>query len=754
MRPGRVLPAPAVLAVLLVLGQSATNAAPTYVSTAACAICHAEQLEQWRGSHHDRAMEELGEGTVLGDFGDTSFAHDGVTSRFFRRNGKYFVNTPGADGKARDFEVKYTFGFDPLQQYLLDVGGGRLQAFTVAWDSRPRQAGGQRWFDLQTEETVGSAETIDSNHPLHWSGSFYNWAARCAPCHSTDLRKNFDLATRTYRTTWSDIDVGCEACHGPGSAHVAWANKAPEERKRDTAYGLADLGTARAEIDTCAPCHSRREALTEAAPAGTPFLDAHVPELLREDLYFADGQILDEVYEYGSFTQSKMHDAGVRCTDCHEPHSLSLRIAGNGICTQCHNPGGNARFPTLRSKLYDDPSHHHHAPESAAAQCVACHMPSRTYMVLDDRRDHSLRIPRPDLSAAHGVPNACNGCHTEQTPQWAAGAIETWFGAARAPHWTGAIAAGRAGRPAAVASLARLAAEGGDPAIVRATAVSLLDRLGPSGQTAALQGLRDSDALVRIAAARSLESLPPTARRIGVPLLSDPVRAVRIEAARPLAALPRGELGAAEVSALDAALGEYRAAQNVNLDTPEAHHNLALLHIALGDADAARQSYETAIAIGPYFIPAYVNLADLYRATGREPEAEQALRRALAVDADNADALHSLGLALVRQRKTDEAMTILRRAAELAPGTARYAYTYGVALHSTGKPREALDTLHAAHSRHPADIDITAALVSFHRERGDREDALQYARELAALVPGDPEVAQLVATLEQEAKQR
>lgn len=740
MRRRTVLAVVAVLAVPSVPGAVAASTA-TYTGAATCISCHAAQAQQWRGSHHDRAMEVADEAAVLGDFDDARFRGDGTEARFFRKEDKYFVHTDAAGGAARDFEVKYTFGFDPLQQYLLDTGNGRLQALSIAWDTRPATAGGQRWFHLQ------AGENVDHDDPLHWSGPFYNWNLRCASCHSTDLRKNFDLASRSYATAWSDIDVACEACHGPGSAHVAWARQDPATRPAGATYTV-DLATQRGEIETCAPCHSRRRVIADPAVPGTPYLDAFVPDLLLDELYFADGQIDEEVYVYGSFVQSRMYAAGVRCSDCHDPHSLRLRSEGNGVCVQCHNPAGNARFPSLRTASYDDPAHHHHTVGSEAARCVSCHMPARTYMVLDDRRDHGMRLPRPDLSVAHGVPNACNGCHTEQGAEWAAAAIVDWFGPTRPPHWTGAIAAGRAGRPEAVAQLTRLAGDTTQPAIARATAVNLLERFGAAGAEAIQPRLGDGEPLVRIAAARALDAMPLAARRAALPLLTDTVRAVRVEAARPLAALPREQLGSAEQRALAAALDEYRAAQRANLDTPEAHLNLALLHATLGDAEAARRSYETAIEIGPYFIPAYVNLADLHRAAGREADAERVLRRALDVQPDSAAALHSLGLALVRQKRTGEALAALGRAAELDPGTVRYAYTWGVALHSTGKPDEALVALAAAHRRHPADADVLAALTSMHHERGDTAAALGYARQLAALMPDDPQLRALVAGLE------
>jgi len=715
-----------------------------YVSGARCAECHRAEVEAWRGSHHDRAMEVADEATVLGDFGDVRFVDRGTEFFFFRRDGKYFVRTKGPGGSVEELAVEYTFGVDPLQQYLLRLPGGRLQALTVAWDTRPAEMGGQRWFHLQPEEVIEPGDW------LHWSGPFYNWNTRCASCHSTNLRKNYDLKTRTYSTEWSDVDVNCEACHGPGAKHVAWAQAAKAERSADS--GLVALDSQRAEVETCAPCHSRRHQLAEPALPGAKYLDHFLEDRLSQGLYFADGQIEEEVYVYGSFLQSKMHTAGVRCTDCHEPHGLALRATGNALCGQCHGAKVDPRFPGLVAGVYDASSHHHHPAGSPGAQCVNCHMPGRTYMVIDDRRDHSFRLPRPDLSVEYGVPNPCVGCHADKDDAWAAAAVVEWFGPRRPSHWTPALAAGRAGALSAHQLLDQLAQDRRQPAIARATAVELLRGLGPRSAASAAARAGDAEPLVRAMAAGAFDAMPPAERMAALALLDDPVRAVRIEVARVLAQVPRETLTADTRAKLDRVIAEYRTAQQLNLDTPEAHLNLGLMHAALGELADARREYELAIEIGPYFIPAYVNLADLHRVAGRESEAEAALRRALERNSGDADLHHALGLCLVRQGRTSEGVESLRIAAEASPEIARYVYTYGVALHSTGKAEQALAVLQAAHERHPADAEILGALVGIHSERGELWDALLFARKLAQLMPDDRRVQAMVAALEAQAK--
>jgi tetratricopeptide (TPR) repeat protein len=726
------------------------------VGTERCAGCHPAEAERWRGSHHDRAMEEATPASVLGDFGDARLEHFGVVSRFRRLGDRFVVTTEGPEGVPADFEVAYTFGVDPLQQYLVRFPRGRLQALSTAWDARPREAGGQRWFDLH------AAERVPPGDVLHWTGPAGSWNAQCAECHSTALRKGYDLATDTYAPSWSELDVGCEACHGPGASHAAWAEAAAagETPGPASAPGLAPLavddarwvlapGAAIArrepprrehlELETCARCHARRTVLDEAWVPGTPLLDTHRPALLVEGLYHADGQMLDEVYVYGSFLQSRMHAAGVTCSDCHDPHALAPRAAGDALCAQCHQP-----------EVFAVPAHHHHREASDGARCVACHMPERTYMGVDARREHAFRVPRPDLSVAIGVPNACTDCHAERPASWAAAAVERWFpeGRRTRPHFATALEAGRRGAAGADAALAALASDAEEPGIVRATALTLVR--DPWAERAALaRALADSDALVRLGALEALERLEPAERvGLGDALLDDPLRAVRIEAARVLAAAPPPRFAPGRRVALADALAEYRAAQTVNADRPEAHLDLALLHEALGEPEAARAAYERAIRIAPWFVPSYVNLADRARAEGRDDESERLLRRALEVAPDAAQAWHALGLSLVRQGRRGEALAALARAAELDPAEPRFDYVLGVALHDAGRREEAIRRLAAAHERHPHDRDLVLALALFEREAGRAREARAWVEQLLARRPDDREALALRAELD------
>lgn len=701
-------------------------------------------------------MQVASESSVLGDFDDARFTHHDIVTRFFRRDGRHLVEAEGVDGAMAEYEVAWTFGVEPLQQLLVPFPDGKVQALDVAWDARPAEAGGQRWYALH-------AERMPPGDVLHWTGLGARWNAQCAACHSTDVRRGYDTARDAYETTWAEIAVACEACHGPGAAHVARAEAAAaggpllsdtaEDRglavrfppARPAAWVFAPGAPIahrapprreRTELDACAPCHARRSLLREGARPGEPFLDAYRPALLEEGLYEADGQIRDEVFEYGSFLQSRMHAAGVTCSDCHDPHALRLRAEGNGSCAQCH-----------RAEVFDTSTHHRHAPDSAGARCTSCHMPARTYMGIDVRHDHSFRVPRPDLSVSLGTPNACTDCHADRPPAWAAAALARWFpdGRAGTPHYGEAIAAGRRGAVGAERALAALAADLGAPAIARATALSMLESPTPG---AVQRVAADSEPLVRLGALEAARRLAPAARLAAVgPLLRDPLRAVRIEAARVLADVPAGLWRPVDRTALADGLAAYREAQQAQADLPSSHLNLALLDLALGDLAAARRGYETALRLASWFVPAAVNLADLARIEGDEAAAEATLRRALAVVPESAELHHALGLALVRAGRADEALAALARAAALAPGQARYAYVHALALEAAGQGERALGVLAEAQRRRPGDREVLIALATLSIRAGWREDGVRWARALVEAFPDDPEARALLASL-------
>jgi tetratricopeptide (TPR) repeat protein len=693
-------------------------------------------------------MAEASPSTVAGRFDGTTFTHGGITSTFFQRDGKFFVRTDGADGQPGDFEIAYTFGVAPLQQYLIAQPNGRLQALSIAWDTRSASDGGQRWFHLYPDDVPAAGD------PLHWTGRLQNWNFMCADCHSTAVRKGYDQATRTFQTTWSEISVGCESCHGPGSTHVEQARAGTHtdgyglaarllERRGatwsfDRAAGVPVRSHARTtdiEVETCARCHSRREQVTDRWDAGDPFENGFRPSSVTTPLYHVDGQQRDEVYTYGSFLQSRMYAKGVTCSDCHNPHSGTLRFPGNATCTQCH-----------QDPRYDSAAHHLHQSGSTGASCIACHMPPTTYMQVDPRHDHAFKVPRPQLSAEYGVPNACTTCHTSRTPSWAIAQIAgiSMGRASVASPAAAAFGAAEQGTPTAGQLLRQIAFDRSVPAITRAGALARL-AAGPDASGTQLDGLvGDASPLVRRAALGALRGLDDATRlRLAAPLLADPIRTVRVEAAQSVMDLADRALTGADRDRFEAAFAEWIAEQQFNADRPEAQVNLGSAWMARGRFQEAVAAFRESIALDPSFEPAYVNLAETHRALGAEALAFQVLSDAAARHPESAAIRHSLGLAFVRQRRLAEAIDELGQAARLEPGSARYAYVHAVALNDAGRGDEAMEVLRRTLVAHPDDIEVLMA-AALYSERGNRvTEARAYANRLLRLRPRDPGVRDL-----------
>ncbi|MBN2474976.1 MAG: tetratricopeptide repeat protein [Pirellulales bacterium] len=753
--------------------------AAQYVGRQECARCHEEETALWTGSDHDRAMASATAETVRGNFDHQQFTHEkagpnpfrGVTSELFRRGDEFFATTDGPDGRLQTFPVKYTFGFQPLQQYLVEFPDGRVQCLPITWDTEQK-----RWFHLYPDED------IPFDDALHWTRPLQNWNYMCAECHSTNLQKNYDLKTNTYRTTWSEIDVSCEACHGPGSLHVELADSFGLFWDRRIGYGLPPLKAedSRVEIESCAPCHARRRVVYPGFKSGDKLLDYYLPELLDGELYYADGQILEEDYVYGSYIQSKMYAMGVRCTDCHDPHSARVKhtapdapwgvMPDNRLCTDCH-------MGTHPAGTYDGVAHHHHPDASQpGTKCVECHMPETPYMVVDPRRDHSMRIPRPDLTIWLGIPNACNRCHHDEskgeTPEWAEQQVQQWYGKRKEPtHFAYAIAGGREGKPEAEQALEAVTRRKDVSATVRASALLLLSRYPtPTGNLAAVRGLKDPDALVRSASVRCLQLLPDDLlRRRLAPTLHDPVRAVRTEAARILSVVPRGKFSPEDGKAFDAALTEYLDGQKSLDDQPAAHLNVAVVFANLGDLDKAKEECRTALRLDPRFIPARVNLAMFFglqaqqaaeenrhaEAEQKKAEAEEQFRRVIELEPELAEAHYSLGLLLgENEDRLADAAESLATAARLAPQNARIHYNYGLALQRLERLAEAEASLKTACKLGPGVPDYLHALTVLYAQQRHWANATACAEQMARQWPGDPQVRALLQYLRRQSQQQ
>lgn len=557
---------------ILVLALGCRAAPPSHVDPRTCATCHPEQAARWRDSRHGRSTQLATAASVLGDFGAAP-----VDGTRFERDGDAHVFAVGTERH----RVRYTLGVEPLQQYLIDGPGGRLLVFPLAWDTRRRA-----WLRASSEP----ADPAEPGDPA----AYRTWNTLCADCHSTGVDRRYDPLADRFDTTFAEVDVGCQACHGPGSRHAA----NPSE---PIATGAAP--------ETCAPCHAQRTAI---AGSGTSLLDRFRPATLQDGLYFADGQVRGEALQHGSFAQSVMHERGVRCIDCHDPHS-GRTPAGNAVCTACHRRSPPSRFPDLarRATDVDSPAHHHHAPATRAALCVSCHMPRRAHRTPHAGHDHSMRIPRPDLSVALGTPDACTqACHAGRDPRWAAAKIAAWFPDPRPAHYGEAFDRARRGK-ASPDELRRLATDRGTPAIVRATAFEQLLASPPGCLAAAASGLHDPSPLVRAAAIACGEHVAPAMRALFAgDALHDPVRLVRIEAARILAG---ASVPAAQRAAFAVARRELEDAYRADLDRPDGWFHLARLAEAESRPGDAIAGYRRALALDPHHEPARRHLEQLAR---------------------------------------------------------------------------------------------------------------------------------------------
>jgi predicted CXXCH cytochrome family protein len=701
-----------------------------------CQACHSEQVKDWQGSHHQLAMQEAGAGTMLGDFNNVTFKAENETTRFSRKNDEFWVNTPGIDGNNADFKVAYTFGIAPLQQYLIEVGDGRLQALGVAWDTEKH-----RWFHLYP------GQGVSFKNPLHWSKPSQNANFMCVECHTTGYKRKFDAAKNTFDSQWNSLGVGCQACHGPASSHLEWTAKKTDLIHAGFAVDLKDKD-ATVEIETCARCHSRRAPLGDGFTVGKRLMDDYLPSPLTRELYALDGKIKDEVFEHGSFAQSKMFDKGVRCSNCHNPHSNELKAPGNGVCLQCHNSAGKTSVAGvegkgLQAKNYDSVEHTRHVMGQPGSQCVDCHMPGKFYMGNDFRHDHSFSIPNPERAKKLGTPDACLTCHqgkagdkiTEQFKLW-----NTVATAPQAPRYDESLWLIRNGQPGAAQALYEQLQRSNLPAIQRATLLAELP-LYPSEQALKLatQDLRNPAPQVRESAVRAISAfLPPPERApLLTPLLGDPVKAVRIAAARDLLSVARDGLGSAQTN-WNAAIAEYEDVQKSLAERAEANLNLAMLYQASGRSAEVEALLRTALQRDPDFYPALVTLVQWLEASGRSQEAQALLEQGIKEHPDAALLLHTQGLSLIRAGKTAQAMPVLRKAAGLEPQSAQFGYVLAVALHDSGKVDEACEELERLLKVQPANRNARLSLIQYYLENGQEPKAQVLLQGWKKMNMGDP----------------
>jgi len=648
---------------------------------------------------------------------------------------------------------------------MIKFPDGRIQALDIAWDTHSKEEGGQRWFHLHPDEE------ITPKHIFHWTRRFLNWNYMCAECHTTNLQKNYDLESNTFKTTWSEIDVGCQACHGPGSNHVEWAHYFQDTGTKKDRYinmGLEvnlKADDSQIQVEACARCHSRRSIVTGNYEYGKDLMDFYVPQVLVGPYYYADGQILEEVYVYGSFIQSKKYHQGVRCTDCHNPHTAKLRIPGNDLCNGCHGLTPSKQFKTIKPENYDSPEHHFHKQDSKGSLCVECHMPETKYMVVDPRRDHSFCMPRPDLTVKLGIPNACNRCHEDKTSQWSTDKVNEWYPLTKEIreneiHFAEIFTEGQSGKPEAGPWLIKLAKDASQPAITRATALHILQRFNSSQTLNVISSsLNDASPLIRYESVRGVSALIPKMletelqqKKLSLlaPLLNDPIRAVRTEAARALTEVPANLIDQAQLHNFGPALAEYKQRQQSIADRPESHLNLGLIYQNLGQNVLAETSYKNAIRLVSDFMPARFNLANFYNAIGRNKEAEQQFKQIVDLEPDNGEAYYSLGLLLAEMNRLDDAAGVLVKAVELIPDRPRIRYNYSLVLQHIGRNTEAEIEMLKAHQIDQSDPGFLHALTVFYMQHHQWEKAMPYAQKLVELAPELSDPKQMLKHIQQE----
>ncbi|WP_067582919.1 multiheme c-type cytochrome [Endozoicomonas ascidiicola] len=742
-----------------------------FVGSDACMNCHQSEYQAWLGSDHQKAMQHANKLTVQGNFANKRFQYNEFQYQFQTEGDLFVIVADDQNGKAARYEVLYTFGVDPLQQYLVETGNGRLQALPVAWDTRPSEQGGQRWFHIYPDEN------LDYTDSLHWTGLNQNWNYMCADCHSTNLQKNYDTESEQFKTTWSEISVGCEACHGPGAEHIQWSNN-PQTLQTDDSKGLSiqflpsslwaktltnltteqldsrQLSQKSQELEVCARCHSRRTPVSETDYSNFDFGNHFNLSLLTPELYHVDGQIKDEVFEHGSFLQSKMYDRGVTCSNCHDPHSQKLKLPKAQVCSQCHD---SRVYDTQKHTLHPSPTTGSHVITTIISKqpdCLDCHMPARNFMVIDGRRDHSFRIPRPDLTVAIDTPNACQNCHSEQSPQWAADVIKQSTG--KSPHsfqtFPEVFSRADKGAPDAAKALIKLIRDVQQPDIVRATA---LQRLRPylhqQSSDIVIESLNSPSDLVRHSAVQLASMLPPNDRQTYLlPLLKDPLLPIRIEAARTLGTIPIHQLDSHAATLLGNALREFENSQAFNGDRPESHLNLGNLAREQQLLDKAVKHYQQALNLDQRFSPARVNLIETIRRLDGEQQSLRTLNKALLLTPED-PALHmARGFAMVRQKQPASALKNFAKAVSMAPENTRYLYIYGVALQTAGEKTLAIKQFIKAYHLFNANPDILRVLTNNALQNQNWSEALKYAIELDTVQPGNPQIQQLIRQLESQ----
>jgi tetratricopeptide (TPR) repeat protein len=706
-----------------------------YAGSQSCRECHAAQFESWAKSNHGLAERNVDAAMDTAAFSpERTFHHGTQDSTATQIDGKPAVKTLGFGDKHAAYTVARVIGHDPLRQYLVEGTGGRMQTLEVAFDPKRNE-----WFDVYGDEDRKPGEWG------HWTGRGMNWNAMCANCHNTRLRKNYDEAADTYRTTMAEMSVGCESCHGPMKAHVEWRKRYPGSKDADP---TVKKFTRDQVFDTCGFCHARRRELTGDFVPGDSFAQHfHLTTVDESDLYFPDGQIRDELYEYGSFHGSKMHTAGVRCADCHEPHTAKPRLAGNALCLRCHT-GAPGQIPdsTVIAPVIDPVAHSFHKADSAGAQCVNCHMPVTTYMQRHPRHDHSFPIPDPLLTKEHRVPNACNKCHTDKDADWSLAATEKWWGEKmKRPSRERAqtVAAARTGTLPSGAPLLTLLRN--EPnAYWKASLIRLLGAWSADAEVsrAFLEYAQHPDPLVRTAAVHALESVGgqfgDAAQKTIARHIEDTERAVRVAAMSALHAAPNFQ---------SRAYRELMHAHDLAADQPAGQLQKGAWAHAHGDAACALKHFERAVSWDPYSGGIRNEYAQLLAAMGRTQDVLTQMQEAVRLEPKQAEFRFNLALTWHEAGNTRNAVKEFEEAVRLDSKHARAWYNLGLAQDVLGDSAAAVVSLRKGEAADPRDPLIPFARATIHERLRQLPEAREAAQRALMIQPDFREAHQLLRGL-------
>ena len=622
-----------------------------FVGSNTCVACHKEQFNKWQGSHHDLAMQIANDSTVLGNFDNVKTKIDGVEYFFFKKDEEFFVKIIEIDASENEYKITYTFGVTPLQQYLVDFDNGKKQVLRVTWDTTKK-----RWYHQY------KGDSIDPHDWLHWTRGAQNWNTMCAECHSTNLEKNYFIEKDSFNTTYSEINVACESCHGPANKHVKWATDNPVGK--DT-YILKGINQDE-QLKLCVTCHARRTKLTQNLKPGEKFEDQYLIQSLSTNFYHGDGQIEEEDYVFGSFLQSKMYAEGVKCTDCHDSHSLKLKFEGNNLCLQCHIPAD-----------YDTKKHYFHTENTEASQCINCHMTGKYYMGNDFRRDHSFRIPRPDQSEKYDTPNACNECHQDKSNEWAANTIIKWYGDKRPEHYSDALLVSDKNNISSSERemLNTFINDLNYPEIARATVIENLNFTNQEQYSALVQSLNDSSAIVRYNALLKFRALLPQDRTsIALKHLNDSVRLVRIGAAQLVIGLDENTLNVNEKLYFTAAREELETMLFSNADFSNGRMQLGDYYMQKNNVHEAIKHYKMALEKDFLLIPVYSNLATAYSFIQDYENAIETLDNWLLLEPNSSRPHYLKALLYFEINKNEKAIIELKTAIKLNPNDTRSMY--------------------------------------------------------------------------------